>query len=514
MAGASKDDDQGGPTFDLPEASRRELEAQEQRIAEFELRRKVRMTVVPTDDAKVRQMLRQLGEPVTLFGEREMERRERLRKLVAERQGEGLPLPLVGQLVVQEKAPVQREVFFTEGPEGLKAARLDMARWSLVRARDRIREAKRRKENDIARQEDVMRRDAALRDARLLAQQCSEMGDDRPISACRFAPQGSTLATCGWSGMVRLWALPSCAKLCEWRAHDERATDIAWHPHARALQQGGADVDGHVGNGDARDGEAKEGGADGGGPEAMDSDEGGESLSLMTGGVDGLARLWSATGKLLHTLEGHTDRLGRIAMHPMGRHAATSSFDTTWRLWDLETGQCVVEQEGHSRAVYAVAFHPDGSLALSVGMDAIGRLWDCRTGRSLTVLSGHVKPVLAVDFSPDGVHAATGSEDHAARIWDLRQRKCSYTLPAHRSLVSAVRFERHSGAHLLTAGYDNVAKVWSVRDHSLLKILAGHEGKVMGADLAPGDEQLVATVSYDRTIKLWAPEYLPDVIEE
>ena len=50
----------------------------------------------------------------------------------------------------------------------------------------------------------------------------------------------------------------------------------------------------------------------------------------------------------------------------------TSSFDMTWRLWDLETSTCLLEQEGHSRAVYDLDFQVDGSLAASVGLDAIG----------------------------------------------------------------------------------------------------------------------------------------------
>ena len=41
-------------------------------MREIELRRKMKATVVPTNDADVRRMLRQLGEPVTLFGEREV----------------------------------------------------------------------------------------------------------------------------------------------------------------------------------------------------------------------------------------------------------------------------------------------------------------------------------------------------------------------------------------------------------------------------------------------------------
>ena len=71
---------------------------------------------------------------------------------------------------------------------------------------------------------------------------------------------------------------------------------------------------------------------------------------------------------------GHTDRLGRVAIHPMGRHLGTASFDQTWRLWDLETGDCLLEQEGHSRSVYALAFQRDGALAASGGLDAVGGL--------------------------------------------------------------------------------------------------------------------------------------------
>lgn len=56
---------------------------------------------------------------------------------------------------------------------------------------------------------------------------------------------------------------------------------------------------------------------------------------------------------------------------------ATASFDATWRMWDVETGACLMEQEGHSRPVYTVAFHPDGSLAASAGLDSIGGYGGC-----------------------------------------------------------------------------------------------------------------------------------------
>lgn len=57
------------------QASRRQQEEQEKLLRDFELRRRIRSMVVPTDDSKVRQMLRTMGEPITLFGEREVSSR-------------------------------------------------------------------------------------------------------------------------------------------------------------------------------------------------------------------------------------------------------------------------------------------------------------------------------------------------------------------------------------------------------------------------------------------------------
>lgn len=52
-------------------------------LDEFERRKKARHVNVSTDDNEVRQNLRQLGEPICLFGEGPAERRSRLRDLLA-----------------------------------------------------------------------------------------------------------------------------------------------------------------------------------------------------------------------------------------------------------------------------------------------------------------------------------------------------------------------------------------------------------------------------------------------
>jgi U4/U6 small nuclear ribonucleoprotein PRP4 len=59
----------------MTQAGQRQREEQEKLLREFELRRRIRSTVVPTDDIKVRTMLRALGEPITLFGEKEVSKK-------------------------------------------------------------------------------------------------------------------------------------------------------------------------------------------------------------------------------------------------------------------------------------------------------------------------------------------------------------------------------------------------------------------------------------------------------
>lgn len=102
-------------------------------------------------------------------------------------------------------------------------------------------------------------------------------------------------------------------------------------------------------------------------------DIGENSVAFGTGCTDCGACLWSASGQLLHRLTGHTNRLGKVAFHPCGSYFGTASFDGTWRLWDIESGETLLDQEGHSRAVYSLSFHPDGSLALSGGLDSYGK---------------------------------------------------------------------------------------------------------------------------------------------
>ncbi|KAL5722269.1 hypothetical protein ACHQM5_005809 [Ranunculus cassubicifolius] len=453
--------------YEVSEESRVAKERHDKAVQELLMKRRARALAVPTNDSAVRARLRRLGEPITLFGEREMERRDRLRMIMVKLDAEGqlerlfkahedeeAAASAAGE-EVDEEGP-QTYPFYTEGSKELMEARRQITKYSIVRSALRLERARRRRDDPDEDFDAEMK--LALEQAGNLALDCSEIGDDRPLTGCSFSHDGKLLATCSMSGFSKLWNMPQVSKVGPLRGHTERATDVAFSP-----------VDNLI----------------------------------ATASADRTAILWNTQGSILKKFEGHLGSLARVAFHPCGKYLGTTSFDKTWRLWDIDTGAELLLQEGHSRSVYGLSFHRDGSLAASCGLDALARVWDLRTGRSIMALEGHVKPVFGISFSPNGYHLATGGEDNTCRIWDLRKKKCIYIIPAHSKLVSQVKFEPQEGYYLATASYDMTAKIWSARDFKPIKTLAGHEARVTAMDIV-GDGQCIATVAHDRTIKLWS----------
>ncbi|CAI5458178.1 unnamed protein product [Closterium sp. Yama58-4] len=481
-------------------------------LKELEMKRRARALAVPTSDTDVRLRLRAIGEPITLFGEREMERRDRLRSIMAKLDAEGRLDELYeaierqmresgegGAEVLETEEVPQAELFYTEGSKELLLARQEIAVFSLPRAGERIRRAKRRREDPDEDEEAEAKEMIGV--VQGMSMQVSEIGDERPISACALSPDASLLATSGWSGACRLWSLPAVRAAGALRGHSERATCVAWHPHALSslpasgpnIATAGADRCALLWSLPWAASTPPDANGQSYTPSSLPQSDGPDSSSRP-------APPFSSSSPTLSTpllrLSGHLDRIARVAFHPSGRFLASTSFDKTWRLWDVERGGVeLLLQEGHSRAVYGVSFQKDGALVATCGLDALCRVWDLRTGRSILALEGHVKPLLACDFSPNGYHLATGGEDHTCRVWDLRRcRKGAgggggaggaegsggslYVIPAHTRLVSVVRYEPREGMLLLTAGYDNTAKVLG-RRFKPVKVLAGQSGEMI-----------------------------------
>jgi U4/U6 small nuclear ribonucleoprotein PRP4 len=83
--------------------------------------------------------------------------------------------------------------FFTKGTQELLKARVDIAQYSLPRAKARIEMAKRCHEDS---DEDLeAEAELVVKQAGEFVLECSEIGDDRPLIGCSFSCDASMLAT-------------------------------------------------------------------------------------------------------------------------------------------------------------------------------------------------------------------------------------------------------------------------------------------------------------------------------
>src|SRR5207249_12326426 len=123
------------------------------------------------------------------------------------------------------------------------------------------------------------------------------------------------------------------------------------------------------------------------------------------------------TGKLIRALEGHTGDLECVAFSPDGKQLASSSHDTTIRLWDVEMGKVRHTLEGHRAEVDSVTFSPDGNTLASGCKDLSIKLWDPQTGALRRTLTGPKNRLESLAFSPDGKTLASGSGGPESLIW-------------------------------------------------------------------------------------------------
>lgn len=488
-------------------------------LSQFSRKRRAAAIAVPTEDGRVRMRLRELGHPITLFGEDATDRRDRLREVMmgVEEQREaaaaaGVTPDVEMEESVTEEEGDENEEFYTEGTTELLESRKKIAAFSLPRARARIERQK--EESTIPLRIHMKHRKAIKDKLQSFDLFGSQIAGDRPVSITRFAPDGRTLAAGNWSGGIKLLTVPNLEEKITLRGHTDRVGGISWYP--------GATLPG--------------------------SNVSESAVNLASGGGEGKVNLWSLTQDTpVATLSGHTGRVCRVDFHPSGDYAASASYDTTWRLWDLPTSTELLLQEGHSREVYSLAFNIDGSLLASGGLDSIGRIWDLRTGRTVMILEGHIREIYGLDWGVDGYRLLSASGDGWVKCWDLRQVRNAGGVGAHKGVVSDLRWykgtestssylpsaslkeengegsdgtsvpdsdhvrrrqpvqPKKSGTFFVSGGFDKNVNVFSADDWSLVKSLSAHSGNVLSVDVSD-DAQWIASSGHDRTVKLWGIE--------
>jgi WD40 repeat protein len=182
---------------------------------------------------------------------------------------------------------------------------------------------------------------------------------------------------------------------------------------------------------------------------------------FLSAGVDGVVRLWTLAGTWLRALDGHGERINRVAFTPDGRAAVSASDDHTIRVWDVVDGRCAHVLTGHEGRVVALALAGDGMTAVSASWDGSVRVWDIGAGACRHVLEEH-GGVRALALTADGRRAISASEDWTVRVWDLATGACVATLTGHVGGVRGVMPLTPDGRLVASWGREALLRVWDV----------------------------------------------------
>jgi WD40 repeat protein len=268
-----------------------------------------------------------------------------------------------------------------------------------------------------------------------------------------------------------------------------------------------------------------------------------DGVAVISGGVDGVARVHDSENcALIATLVGHEQQILDLSMSPDGTRLVTASGDRTARIWSIpplaaaRSGRARVWSSqvtlvGHKAWVRSAEFSPFGVLVLTGSYDRTARVWDAQTGECLVVQSGHQGTINAARFQASGYLMATAGADASADVWMTGNVQTPRIwLAARDALVGGGADERRAGEghdaalravafrpgregryEALTAGADGVACLWDVHDwdtprfvqHPLRRFVSEpHSAPLSDAAFTP-DGELVATAAVDGRVRVW-----------
>lgn len=250
-----------------------------------------------------------------------------------------------------------------------------------------------------------------------------------------------------------------------------------------------------------------------------------KTLNVHQGGVIGLhlADKYLASGSSDNTIAvhdfnnfnrlrfvGHTDWVNSVKIDTKSRTLFSASDDTTVKLWDLDTRECIATYEGHVGQVQQVLPLPHD---IEIDEDEFKKAKDdssdvsSPTSESFNSFARFARSSSQEPTSPSFFpndpdrpnppsYMLTGSLDGTIRLWHVPTGRCIWVFFGH---VEGVWSLAADSLRLVSGAEDKLIKIWDPRTGLHERTLAGHEGPVTCVGLS--DERVVSG-SEDGTVRV------------
>jgi len=190
-----------------------------------------------------------------------------------------------------------------------------------------------------------------------------------------------------------------------------------------------------------------------------------------------------------------------VAILKDGTKFATSSYDGTAIIWEMQSKDVLLILTGHTKGINNLMGLSDGRL-VTASEDHSIKVWNTINGMCERTLIGHGKAVYALMELPNLI-IVSGSLDESIRVWDLSRSDVEYCV---RVLKPADQYECEAMTlldeqQMACASGENI-NVYKVEEGLMIKKIIGHSSRVSDLYLMPDKVTLISS-SWDCTIKVW-----------
>jgi len=218
-------------------------------------------------------------------------------------------------------------------------------------------------------------------------------------------------------------------------------------------------------------------------------------------------------------------KLGRKANETgTGNYVAVGTFDPTIEIWDLDTVDAMypdlilgetkkrgkknkkVNNERHTAAVMGLSWNKSHrNLLASSSADTTVKLWDIQAAKCVHSYNHHTDKVQAVQWNPaEATVLLTGSYDKRVCCFDSRspQAISSWNLTAD---VECLKWNPHKPELFYVSTEDGLVKCFDARTNNSKELftLQAHDGPVSALDVNPLVSDCIITGSVDKQVRIW-----------
>ena len=334
-------------------------------------------------------------------------------------------------------------------------------------------------------------------------------GQGRPIMTIGWAEARQQLAAGDHYGYLWLWDLTTGQPLWSTQAHTDTIGFLDWRPDDALLVSAGAD--GAVRLWQPQDGtEIRDLAQFEGEAVAAGWNLAGDRLAAAGGQS---VKIWDEDGAtlILTATQAHTATLTLAEWSPDGRYFLSADESGGLILWDGQSGRLVHRLVGHSDKIKDIDWLPEQNLLLTGGLDERVIVWDLATGGRKEEFASDVGGIIFVRWHPDGQRFLMVGKKGAASLWgsDGGGSLVRYQLASNRERMETVAWLQN-GAYLLSGDHDGHIRIWDVESGAIVNFLVGHSAAVQQVLVYPGEERFLSAgkevsseTGSEGTVRLW-----------